>query len=200
MDFAMTWYSFVFPNTALTTATFAVSLALHGDLATAPHFSRGTRPFQILGLVMTVGLILTWVFVSVMMIRAVVLKQILWPQKQEDRDEGGWGRDEAVRKGEIRSVWNSRQSSETRLGSHTVPTEKKSDTLASPLSEGQGHGYLVDATPMAESREALSAEKVDVEAALMLRANTNDGMFMKRKGILIRQGSQKGKAPALPEV
>lgn len=25
-----------------------------------------------------------------MMIRAVVLKQILWPQKQEDKDEGGW--------------------------------------------------------------------------------------------------------------
>lgn len=25
-----------------------------------------------------------------MMIRAVILKDILWPQKQEDRDEGGW--------------------------------------------------------------------------------------------------------------
>lgn len=25
-----------------------------------------------------------------MMIRAVVLRQILWPQKGEDRDEGGW--------------------------------------------------------------------------------------------------------------
>jgi predicted RNA polymerase sigma factor len=25
-----------------------------------------------------------------MMIRAVVLKQILWPQRQEDRNEGGW--------------------------------------------------------------------------------------------------------------
>ena len=25
-----------------------------------------------------------------MMIRAVVLKDILWPQKQEDREEGGW--------------------------------------------------------------------------------------------------------------
>lgn len=24
------------------------------------------------------------------MFRAVILKQILWPQKQEDRDEGGW--------------------------------------------------------------------------------------------------------------
>lgn len=26
------------------------------------------------------------------MIRAVYTRQILWPQMQEDRDEGGWGR------------------------------------------------------------------------------------------------------------
>jgi tellurite resistance protein TehA-like permease len=49
LDFAMTWYSFVFPNTALTTSTFAISYALHGDLTEAPGFSRGARPFQILG-------------------------------------------------------------------------------------------------------------------------------------------------------
>jgi hypothetical protein len=29
-----------------------------------------------------------------MMIRAVILKDILWPQKQEDRDEGGWKTEE----------------------------------------------------------------------------------------------------------
>lgn len=85
MDFAMTWYSFVFPNTALTTATFAVSFALHGDLTTSPHFSRGARPFQILGCIMMVALVITWFFVFGMMIRAVILKHILWPQKQEDR-------------------------------------------------------------------------------------------------------------------
>ena len=39
---------------------------------------------------MTCLLIVTWIFVSIMMVRAVVRKQILWPQKQEDRDEGGW--------------------------------------------------------------------------------------------------------------
>lgn len=49
LDFAMTWYSFVFPNTALTTSTFAISYALHGDLTEASSFSRGARPFQILG-------------------------------------------------------------------------------------------------------------------------------------------------------
>jgi hypothetical protein len=35
-----------------------------------------------------------WFFVFGMMIRAVILKDILWPQKQEDRDEGGWKTEE----------------------------------------------------------------------------------------------------------
>ncbi|KAF2712676.1 hypothetical protein K504DRAFT_372809 [Pleomassaria siparia CBS 279.74] len=79
MDFAMTWYSFVFPNTALTTATFAIAKALNGN-----------SPIRYVGCAMTVLLIVVWVMVVGMMIRAVVLKQILWPQKQEDRTEGGW--------------------------------------------------------------------------------------------------------------
>ncbi|CAD0049814.1 unnamed protein product [Aureobasidium pullulans] len=36
-----------------------------------------------------------WFFVFGMMIRAVILKDILWPQKQEDRDEGGWKTEES---------------------------------------------------------------------------------------------------------
>jgi tellurite resistance protein TehA-like permease len=79
MDFAMTWYSFVFPNTALTTATFAIAKALNRN-----------RPIEIVGCVMACGLIVVWGFVVVMMVRAVKMKQILWPQKQEDRTEGGW--------------------------------------------------------------------------------------------------------------
>ncbi|KAF1959870.1 C4-dicarboxylate transporter/malic acid transport protein, partial [Byssothecium circinans] len=79
MDFAMTWYSFVFPNTALTTATFAIAKALSRN-----------RAISIVGCVMTCMLIVVWAFVFGMMVRAVVLRQILWPQKQEDRTEGGW--------------------------------------------------------------------------------------------------------------
>ncbi|OAL49590.1 hypothetical protein IQ07DRAFT_60870 [Pyrenochaeta sp. DS3sAY3a] len=79
LDFAMTWYSFVFPNTALTTATFAIARALDGN-----------RPIQYIGCAMTVALILMWIFVVVMNVRAVVIRQILWPEKQEDRAEGGW--------------------------------------------------------------------------------------------------------------
>ncbi|KAL1634612.1 hypothetical protein SLS58_010607 [Diplodia intermedia] len=79
MDFAMTWYSFIFPNTALTTATFAVAKALDNN-----------RPINIVGCVLTVGLIPLWLFVVFMQVRAVMNRQILWPQKQEDRDEGGF--------------------------------------------------------------------------------------------------------------
>ncbi|KAG9206790.1 hypothetical protein G6514_000077 [Epicoccum nigrum] len=79
MDFAMTWYSFVFPNTALTTATFAVARALNGN-----------QTIRYVGCAMTIALILMWIFVVIMNVRAVVIHQILWPQKQEDRTEGGW--------------------------------------------------------------------------------------------------------------
>jgi tellurite resistance protein TehA-like permease len=79
MDFAMTWYSFIFPNTALTTATFAIAKALDGN-----------RPIQYVGCAMTVCLVVAWFLVFGMMVRAVLLKQVLWPQKQEDRTEGGW--------------------------------------------------------------------------------------------------------------
>lgn len=45
---------------------------------------------RVLGCVMTCILILIWMTVFVSMIRAVIVKDILWPQKQEDRDEGGF--------------------------------------------------------------------------------------------------------------
>ncbi|KAF2444739.1 hypothetical protein P171DRAFT_360266 [Karstenula rhodostoma CBS 690.94] len=79
MDFAMTWYSFIFPNTALTTATFAIAKALNGN-----------RPIQYVGAALTILVIVTWLLVFGMMFRALKLHQILWPQKQEDRTEGGW--------------------------------------------------------------------------------------------------------------
>lgn len=81
MHFAMNWYSFVFPNTALTTATFAISVALGHN-----------RGFAIIGCILTVALVITWILVFSMMVRAVYLRHILWPQMQEDRDEGGWGK------------------------------------------------------------------------------------------------------------
>ncbi|KAL8674128.1 MAG: hypothetical protein Q9168_001465 [Polycauliona sp. 1 TL-2023] len=78
LAFGMTWFSFIFPNTALITATFAVGKAFQ------------SRAIQIVGCVMTVLLVVAWFLVVGMMIRAVVQKQILWPQRGEDRDEGGF--------------------------------------------------------------------------------------------------------------
>ena len=78
MPFAMTWYSFIFPNTALVTATFAVGKAF------------GSSTIQKVGCVLACILVAAWVFVFGMMIRAIKLKHILWPQKGEDRDEGGF--------------------------------------------------------------------------------------------------------------
>lgn len=88
----MTWYSFVFPNTALITATFAIGKAFN------------SRAIQIIGCVMTPILILVWIFVFGMMIRAIKLKQILWPQKGEDKDEIGYKGPERSRNRRFNSV------------------------------------------------------------------------------------------------
>jgi Voltage-dependent anion channel len=78
MLFAMNWFSFIFPNTALTTATFAIAKAFNSPA------------IAITGCVMTCLLILAWFLVVTMMFRAIYLRQILWPQKGEDKDEGGF--------------------------------------------------------------------------------------------------------------
>ena len=74
----MTWFSFVFPQTALVTATFAIGKAFE------------SHPIQVIGCVMACMLILLWFFVIGKMIRAIIIHQIMWPQKGEDRDEGGF--------------------------------------------------------------------------------------------------------------
>jgi len=81
--FSMTWYSFIFPNTALTTATFAIAESALG----------GNKGVRVVGYILTIGLLVLWFVVVACMIRALVKKQILWPQMQEDRNEGGWKRD-----------------------------------------------------------------------------------------------------------
>ncbi|KAI9767095.1 MAG: hypothetical protein M1840_005884 [Geoglossum simile] len=80
MQFAMTWYSFIFPNTALAAATLAVGKVF------------SSHALNIAGTAMGIALVPLWAFVFCMMIRAVIKKQILWPQKGEDKDEGGWVR------------------------------------------------------------------------------------------------------------
>ncbi|GKZ73545.1 hypothetical protein AnigIFM50267_010475 [Aspergillus niger] len=78
MVFSMAWFSFVFPNTALITATFAIGKAF------------SCKAISIIGCAMVFPLILMYIFVFYMMVRAIVHRQILWPQKGEDKDEGGF--------------------------------------------------------------------------------------------------------------
>lgn len=98
MVFAMNWFSFVFPNTALTTATFAIAKAFNSSA------------IAIIGCVMTCLLVLTWAFVVFMMFRAVYLRQILWPQKGEDKNEGGF-----VAKEDIESLSTSTDSPQLQV-------------------------------------------------------------------------------------
>lgn len=80
IPFAMTWFSYVFPQTALITATFRVADVFN------------IHALKVVGCVMTGMLVAMWIFVVVMMIRAIHHKQILWPDKGEDREEGGYKR------------------------------------------------------------------------------------------------------------
>ncbi|KAI9716081.1 MAG: hypothetical protein M1828_000492 [Chrysothrix sp. TS-e1954] len=76
MNFSMTWYGFIFPNTAFVTATFAVATALDNNFEIA-----------VIGCVLTCILITVWAFIVGVNVRALALKQILWPQHGEDIDE-----------------------------------------------------------------------------------------------------------------
>jgi tellurite resistance protein TehA-like permease len=68
-------YSFVFPNTALVTATISL-----GD-------SLDSRAIKIFGTVLSALLVLVWLFVFSMMIRSLYLKRSLWPG-DKDGTEG----------------------------------------------------------------------------------------------------------------
>ncbi|RYO81793.1 hypothetical protein DL766_004654 [Monosporascus sp. MC13-8B] len=73
MPFQMTWWSFVFPNTALVTATLAMATALD---------SAGLRVF---GCVMAACLTIVWLLVFVTMLRCLWKRQLLWPKELDSR-------------------------------------------------------------------------------------------------------------------
>jgi len=131
MDFAMTWYSFIFPNTALTTSTFAIARALNDN-----------RAIALIGCAMTIALVMMWFFVIFMNVRAVVIHQILWPEKQEDRTEGGWKQqsaEEQQRRQRERELADGGESMRGRAWSRartlTRPRESDPTTTAMPTLE-----------------------------------------------------------------
>ncbi|KAI9797282.1 MAG: hypothetical protein M1833_005578 [Piccolia ochrophora] len=103
LHFSLTWFSFVFPNTALVTATLAVGKAF------------STRALQIVGTAMAAVLVLVWACVFVCMLRAIVRKEVLWPQMGEDKDEGGF------KGGDSDGDWKRRSS---QAGEETKEKEK----------------------------------------------------------------------------
>ena len=71
MPFQMTWWSFVFPNTALVTATLALGRALR------------SRGLQVFGCAMAAALVLVWSLVFATMLRCLWRRQLLWPKELE---------------------------------------------------------------------------------------------------------------------
>ncbi|KAF3070733.1 Malic acid transport protein [Daldinia childiae] len=71
MPFQMTWWSFVFPNTALVTATLALAAAL------------GSTGLRITGCAMAAVLIVVWALVFISMLRCLWNKELLWPKELE---------------------------------------------------------------------------------------------------------------------
>ena len=65
MKFSMAWLSFIFPNTPFNNATFVVAEAFDA------------YPLRWIGCVLTVLIVGMWMFVFVMLIRAVIKKEIL---------------------------------------------------------------------------------------------------------------------------
>jgi C4-dicarboxylate transporter/malic acid transport protein len=68
-NFHLSWWSFVFPNVGFTIALISIGHALE------------SQPILWIGSVMTVILVMTWLFVLVAHARAVATKAILWPGK-----------------------------------------------------------------------------------------------------------------------
>ncbi|KAL7944441.1 voltage-dependent anion channel domain-containing protein [Trichoderma barbatum] len=70
MPFQMTWWSFVFPNTALVTAT-----EIMGNI----FESRG---LQLFGCAMTIALVIAWVSIFSIMVACIKRRKLLWPKSK----------------------------------------------------------------------------------------------------------------------
>lgn len=70
IGFQMTFFSFVFPNTALLTATYQI-----GDAFSC-------KPLQIVGCAMTGVLVLVWAIIFITMIRCIWKRELLWPKQE----------------------------------------------------------------------------------------------------------------------
>ncbi|RDW84511.1 hypothetical protein BP6252_02101 [Coleophoma cylindrospora] len=75
MTFHLSWWSFVFPNVGFTIALIEI-----GDALNSPGILWVTS-------VMTVLLVITWLMVICCQVQSILNRQILWPGKDEDRND-----------------------------------------------------------------------------------------------------------------
>lgn len=78
LHFRMNMYSIIFPNTALTIATYRV-----GEVVDSPAI-------EIFGAVMGCVLVLLYIWIFGKMLLAIRRRDILWPNKDEDKSEGNF--------------------------------------------------------------------------------------------------------------
>ncbi|KAK4162218.1 malic acid transport protein [Cladorrhinum sp. PSN259] len=74
-EFQMTWFSFVFPNTALVTATEGLGVAFDSD---------GLKVF---GCVLAGCIVVVWFLVFTRMLRCLWNRELLWPPKEPGNDD-----------------------------------------------------------------------------------------------------------------
>lgn len=83
MHFTLNWWAFIFPNAGLTIAAIYI-----GDVLDSDGIKGITSA-------MTILLVAMWLFVAVMNVRALWIRQILWPGKDEDMEAvEGHGQDD----------------------------------------------------------------------------------------------------------
>lgn len=70
VSFQMTFFSFVFPNTALVTATYQIGRTFE------------CRPIEIAGCVMAGILVMVWAVIFGMMVRCIWKRTLLWPKEE----------------------------------------------------------------------------------------------------------------------
>ncbi|KNG51721.1 malic acid transporter [Stemphylium lycopersici] len=73
MSFSLNWWAFIFPNAGLTLATIQAGKVLKSDAINGVASA------------LTILLVIMWFFTAFFCIRAVVLGEVLWPGKDEDK-------------------------------------------------------------------------------------------------------------------
>jgi tellurite resistance protein TehA-like permease len=81
MSFSLTWWAFIFPNAGLTLATIQAAKVLNSEVMNG------------IASALTIALVIMWFITAGFCIRAVVMGEVMWPGKDEDKtmERLAWG-------------------------------------------------------------------------------------------------------------